>query len=110
MAWSLIAVIELLGTFSFDIPLIQYRNAVRRHYDTAWTFNVIFGTGSAAALLLLAFPIPDFYDEPRLPAVVAVLAFGSLVQGMENIGVVDFRKEMRFDKEFRFMLGKKLCA
>lgn len=110
MAWSLIAVIELLGTFSFDIPLIQYRNAVRRHYDTAWTFNVIFGTGSAAALLLLAFPIADFYDEPRLPAVVAVLAFGSLVQGMENIGVVDFRKEMRFDKEFRFMLGKKLCA
>jgi O-antigen/teichoic acid export membrane protein len=110
MAASLIAVIELFGTFGFDIPLIQHRDPDRRYYDTAWTFNVIFGAATAVILLLLAVPVANFYEEPRLPAIVAVLAVGSFVQGLENIGVVNFRKEMQFRKEFSFMLSKKISG
>jgi O-antigen/teichoic acid export membrane protein len=41
--------------------------------------------------------------------VIGVLAVGSLIQGFENIGVVAFRKEMRFDLEFRYQLARKLA-
>ena len=29
---------------------------------------------------------------------------------MENVGVVEFRRQLQFDKEFRYLLAKKLLA
>jgi O-antigen/teichoic acid export membrane protein len=110
MATAIIAAVEVLGAFSFDTVLIQRRDATRAHYDTAWTFNVLVATGIALVLLALAVPAAEFYKEPRLTDVVLLLAAGSFVGGFENIGVVDFRKGLRFDKEFRFLLLKKLVS
>jgi O-antigen/teichoic acid export membrane protein len=110
MAMSIIAMLELLGNFSFDIALIQNSQAERRHFDTAWTFNVLFSLGCALVLLALAIPSARFYHEPRLSNVMWLLALGSLVQGFENIGVVAFRKEMKFNKEFKFLLAKRLAT
>jgi hypothetical protein len=39
MAMSIIAVLELLGAFGFDMALIQNPNAAPNHYDTACTSN-----------------------------------------------------------------------
>jgi O-antigen/teichoic acid export membrane protein len=110
MAMAIVSLLELVGSFSFDIALIQHPSAERRHYDTAWTFNILFGLGSFCVLSLLAIPASHFYTEPRLENVMYVLGFISLTQGFENIGVVAFRKEMDFRKEFRFLLGKKIAA
>ena len=41
---------------------------------------------------------------------ICVLAIGSAVQGFQNIGLVAFRTEMRFDREFRFLTAKKLIG
>ena len=110
MAMSVIAVLELMGAFSFDVALIQNANAGRDHYDTAWTFNVLFALASALLLVVLALPMAIFYAEPRLEYVMYWLAVGMAVQGFENIGVVAFRKDMRFDKEFKFLFGKKISS
>jgi O-antigen/teichoic acid export membrane protein len=110
MATSIIAVLELLGALNFDAALIQNPNAERRHYDTAFTFNVLFGSVCALLLLLLAWPAAGFYNEPRLTPVIAWLALSTWIGGFENIGVVAFRKNMRFDQEFKFLLAKKLIA
>ena len=110
LAMAVVAVLELLGAFSFDMALIQNQNAQRHHYDTAWTFNVIFAVFGALLLTLIAAPMASFYAEPRLMHVMYWLALGTLVQGFENIGVVAFRKQMEFNKEFRFLVGKKIAA
>lgn len=110
MAMSVIAVLELMGAFSFDLALIQNAKAGRDHYDTAWTFNLLFALISALLLVLLALPMADFYVEPRLEFVMYWLALGMAIQGFENIGVVAFRKDMRFDKEFKFLFGKKIIS
>jgi len=110
MAMSLVAILELLSAFGFDMALIQNRNAERRHYDTAWSFNIIFGIVSTMALILLAAPAAIFYNEPRLDTVIYVLALYAFVQGFENIGVILFRKDLQFHKEFYFLLSKKLVS
>jgi O-antigen/teichoic acid export membrane protein len=110
MATSIIAVVEVMGAFGFDTVLIHRQNATTDHYNTAWTFNVIVASGIALALLALAVPAASFYGEPRLTAVVALLAFASWVAGFENIGVVDFRKSLQFDKEFRYLMIKRLLG
>lgn len=110
MAMSIIAVLELLSAFNFDVVLIQNQQSGREQYDTAWTFNVLFGLGSAALLVILAVPASYFYNEPRLDIVMVYLAVGYFAQGFENIGVVDFRKYMQFNREFKFLFLKKFAG
>jgi lipopolysaccharide exporter len=110
MATAVVGFLELMGAFGFDMALIQRQDSRREHFDTAWTFNVIFGSACALLLVVLAIPAATFYHEPRLTWVLPVLAIGALAQGFENIGTVAFRKELRFSKEFRFLLSKKLAA
>jgi len=110
MATSILAALELLGAFSFDMALIQNRTAARHHYDTAWTFEVIFGLTKCALLLALSVPAAAFYSEPRITAVMQVLAVCALIQGFDNIGVVAFQKDLEFHKEFWFGLARKLAG
>jgi len=110
MATSIIAMLALLGDFSFDLALIQNPKAERRHYDTVWTLNLLFSIIYALMLVLLAQPAAHFYHEPRLAAGMEWLALGTLLGGFTNVGIVAFRKEMRFDKEFTFLLSKRLAG
>ncbi|HWI16011.1 MAG TPA: lipopolysaccharide biosynthesis protein [Burkholderiales bacterium] len=110
LATAMIGILEVLGAFGFDMALIQNRDAARQHYDTAWTFSVLFYASCGALLLLLAYPVARFYHEPRLVAVLATLALGSVLQGFENVGIVTFRKEMQFGRDFQFLFCKRLAG
>jgi lipopolysaccharide exporter len=110
MAMSVVAALELLSAFSFDFALIQRQDADRSHYDTAWTLNVLFALLLATILLLVAPAAADFYNEPRLKTVMQILALGMFVQGFENIGVVAFRKDLAFRKEFLMRIAQKVCG
>jgi lipopolysaccharide exporter len=110
MAMSIVATLEVLTAFSIDVALIQRADVERGHLDTAWTFNVIFGAAIALTLFVLAEPTAAFYRHPELVAVMRVLAIGWLVQGLENVGPVAFRRELEFNKEYWFLSAKKLAT
>lgn len=110
MATALGGILELVGAFSFDMALIQHRKAERAHYDTVWTFGVIFGCGCALILTVLALPAANFYHEPRLRAVIHVLSLSYLINAFGNVGVVAFRKELEFSKEFQFILVRRVTT
>jgi lipopolysaccharide exporter len=110
MAMSFVALLELLAAFGFDVALIRNQGTERKDYDTAWTLNVLLGLGVAALMLALSQPLSTFYREPAVAAVIALLAVGSAVQGFENIGVVAFRKELEFAREFRYLVAKKIVS
>ena len=110
MATAVAAGAGLMSAFGFDSALIQRQHVDRSHYDTAWSFNVVFGIAVGILLVLLAVPASRFYREPRLEDIIYVLAVVALVQGFENIGTVQFRKELDFRKEFKFLLGKRIAS
>ncbi len=110
MAMSLIALLELFSAFGMDTVLIQQNNATDVHFNTAWTMNVLAGWAVGLVLLALAWPAAHFYREPELLGVVCAFALSAALQGFENIGVVQFRKEQRFDKEFHYLLTKKIMG
>jgi lipopolysaccharide exporter len=110
MAMSFIAMAELLAAFGFDIALIQDQNATEDLYHTAWTCNLAFGLSIALIMLISAPFIADFYNQPNLRWVVCALALGPAISGAENVGIVAFRKELRFRNEFLFQLGRKLVG
>lgn len=110
MATSFIVMAELLSAFGFDVAIIQNRSATPADYNTAWTCNVLLGATITTLMLAMAAPIAEFYRKPELMWVVFALAFGSLATGAENIGVVAFRKELDFRKEFKFQVSRKFIG
>jgi lipopolysaccharide exporter len=110
MAVSVIALVEIVSTFNFELAIIQRTNPTREHYDSAWTMNILAGMGGGLVTASAAWVAADFYNEPRLVNVMLVLAGAWLIQGFENIGTVNFRREMNFSLEFRFMFAKKLSG
>jgi len=65
MATSVIAALEMFRQFSFDVALVQRRDASRDFYDTAWTFNILFSLVLGLVLLAVALPAARFYSDPR---------------------------------------------
>lgn len=110
MATAIGAVLDLLGAFNFDLALIQNKEASRSHYDTVWTFNVLFGLFCGVTLAALAIPASIFYREPRLEIVMYVLALPYAISGFSNIGVVNFRKDLHFRDEFKFIIWRRVVT
>ena len=110
LATAFIGILQLFSDFNFDVVLIRQPGMDRRQYDTAWTFNVAVAVCIAAVLLLMAPAIATFYEDSRLRAVISVLAIAVVLQGVGNIGVVQFRKELQFQKEFMFLVVGKVAG
>lgn len=110
MAMSVIALIELCTAFSFDVALIQKKDPTREHYDTAWTLNVMLAAGGAAVTVASAWPAAAFYGDPRLTMVMLAIGGIWMTAGLENIGTVNFRRQMDFGREFRFMATKRVIS
>jgi O-antigen/teichoic acid export membrane protein len=108
MATSLIALLELLSAFSFDLALIRRPDSTADDFDTAWTLNVLFALAIALVLFVSAPFAADFYREPRLQTVMYLVAAGNCLRSFQNIGTVEFRKQLRFDRDFRLQVFQKL--
>ena len=110
MALAIVALLELLTNFSLDVALIQHPSPDRTHFDTAWTLGLIFGILIASALLLLAQPAAAYYRAPRVESLLQVMSAVAVVGPLSNIGCVNFRRELAFDREFRFVLYRRLAT
>lgn len=110
MSTSIMFAVETLGQFSFDIALIRDSKARRAEYDTAWTLGIIRGWVTALLVVVLAVPISEVFAEPRLPLVLYCLAVATVLEGYQNIGIVDLRKELQFRREFNFLVTQKLMS
>jgi O-antigen/teichoic acid export membrane protein len=102
--------LELLGAFGLDTAIVQRADARPEHFNAVWTFNLLFGLGMGIVVACLAWPAAWLYGDPRLVPVMYVLALRQAVQGFENVGVIAFRKEMSFEKEFKYLITRRLAT
>ena len=110
LAMAMITALELAGNFSFDVALIQNQDATPQHYNTVWTITLAFQSVIALILMLSAKPMADIFNEPELASALMVLAIVPVLDGLQNIRIVDFRKKMMFQKDFAFFLTKRLIG
>jgi lipopolysaccharide exporter len=95
--------ISTLETFSqtgFEAALIQKKENIESYLDTAWTVSVIRGLVLFLILLLCAPIIADFFNSPQAILIIRVIAISTLLSGLRNIGIIFFRKELEFNKQF----------
>lgn len=104
LATTIAAMLDIASDFNFDLAIIRDRGAGRPEYDTAWTLQVLKGLLLALLLLALAAPMAAFFADPRLEPILWWLALAACLQGLGNIGTVDFRRDLDIAREFRFHL------
>jgi O-antigen/teichoic acid export membrane protein len=110
LAGSLIGFVELFTEMSVEVALVRDPQIDRRLYATAWTLKIIRAVALGILFVLLAKPVAWFFDEARLEAVIYALALAGLLQAVENIGVIDFRKLLAFDKEFQYVFLTRILS
>lgn len=110
LAMLLYSIIDLLGGFNFETAIIQSQKTERSYYDTAWTLNLIYGVFASIVLLLLAHPAAKFFNEPRIEAVIYVLAAIAFITRLENVGILEFRRELQMSKLFSLQVIRKLSS
>ena len=94
-----------LGT---EEAVIRTRAPDRDTYDTAFTMTALRGLFASLLVAALAFPAAGFFGDARLGPVLLAVAVLPLLDGLSNIGAVDFRRDMTFHKEFALMVLPKL--
>jgi lipopolysaccharide exporter len=103
--------ISTLETFSqtgFQAALIQKKEHVKSYLDTAWTVSAI---RSAILFLVLFFSAPlfsRFFNSPQANLVLKIIALNVLLSGFSNIGIVFFKKELDFQKQFVYEFSATL--
>jgi O-antigen/teichoic acid export membrane protein len=107
---TLAGLVEIFADLGLDIGLIRDSGADRSDYDTAWTLQVLIGIGVAAIMVLLARQGAIYFGDPRVEMVVYGLAVSKIVASFTNIRIVDFRKDLEFNREFRFMVTVRLVS
>lgn len=110
MAMVFVAAADLLGAFGLDWALVRQPGLERRHLDTAWTIRAGMGLTSLVVLAAIALPAADFYRDPRIAPMIVVLGVSLLIGSLENPGVIIFRRNMNFTKEFQLRAASKVSG
>src|SRR5262249_39647670 len=114
MALTIVVAANAVTTTGLDRTIIatdfERHEHLKRNLDTVWSAELIRGIVVALLVSLSAFPMARFYGQPQLKLIIPILAFTSLVQGFQNIGLVLLRKEISFGRIFWFDLVTSLTG
>ncbi|NMP33059.1 lipopolysaccharide biosynthesis protein [Thalassotalea sp. M1531] len=102
--------LDLLTQFGLNAALIKNQNANKSHYDTVWTINIVRNLSLGVILMLAAPHIAYYFNDSRIEPLIYCYSLATIVAGFENVGVVDFQKYMKFDKDFKFNFIKKITS
>jgi len=108
IALSFIGSIDQFSQIGVEEALVRMPSPDRRTYDTAFTMIVLRCALIATIAIVAAWPVAAFFNEPRVAPIMLAVAGITMISGFENVGVQDFRREMRFDREFMFQAVPRL--
>ena len=110
IATTYLAAFDAISAFGLEDAIVRASGSGEKLHDTAFTLSIIRSAVNGALVAISAPFAAQFFNEPRVAAVLYVLAVLAVVEGFENIGVVGFQRDMRFDKEFQLFLIPRLVS
>jgi O-antigen/teichoic acid export membrane protein len=94
----------------YALLLVRRETVDRDVYDTAWTMNLIRCVLLAAITVATA-PLQAWaVGEPRIEAVLMVVAATTLLDGFTSIGLMRQQRELRFGPAFQLQIMQRLLA
>ena len=109
MASTFSAAIDSISQLGIGDALVRRTESGLRLHNTAFTIQVSRGILTGGIIALGAPLASDWFGEPRLTAVLLFLAAGSVLASFENIGIVEYRRDMQYGMQFKLMILPRLA-
>jgi O-antigen/teichoic acid export membrane protein len=110
IAMIVVGMFEMLSLTGQGLAIIRHGDPTREHYDTAWTISVLIGFGIAVAICAVAPFTKIYFHDDRSVIVMQCLSLRALLGGFENIGLVNFQRDLNFGRVFSYNLYAKLIS
>jgi lipopolysaccharide exporter len=110
LATGFISSVDALSAIGVQDALVRAPVLDRDMYDTGFSLSILRGVLTALLIAVIAWPIANFFGDGRLAIVMLALSAGSLISAFENIGIIDFRRDLTFRVEFNMQLWSRIVA
>ena len=110
IAFTISAALNSISNVGVTENLVRYKAVGRYELDTGFTVQLVKGVVTGALLTITAPIAADWFSEPRLTNVVYVFAAIFTLSGLENIGIINFRRNLRFDREFQLSITERVLT
>jgi len=100
-----VSLMEVFTVTGFEQALVQKKGDIKAYLDTAWSISVVRGVILALILFGAAPLVSTFFESPAALPILRVIAISFLLHGLTNIGIVYFRKELEYGKQFIYRLS-----
>ena len=78
--------------------------------NTAWTIQVIRGFGLWICCLIVAVPISNYCNEPKLAWLIPIVGLNTIISGFNSTGIASLNRHMEIGKIARFELTIKVIS
>ena len=94
------------SNIGFDQALIQKASGnVDGYLNTYWSIEILRGAALGGILFLIAPFVAGFFGEPRATPILQVIALTPVLLGLRNPGIVYFKKNLEFHKQFAYTMS-----
>ena len=110
IAMTYLAAFDAFSIFGLQDAIIRAPEVDSSLLDTAFTLSLLRGLFNTLIIAGTAPIAAHFFDEPRLLPLLLVVSLFPALEGTENIGIVEFRRGFRFEREFQLFLVPRLVS
>jgi O-antigen/teichoic acid export membrane protein len=110
ISMSFYGLVEVFSRMGLETVLVQKKNITTNDYNTAWTLNLLLSLIAAIILVMSSNRIGEFYSSEDIRYIILSISILFVLNGLKNIGTVDFQKFMTFEKEFKLFILPKLLS
>ncbi len=109
VALLMLSLVDAYTYTGFRNALIQRKDDIKPHLDSAWTIEALRGVALAGALILAAPWVARFFGTPKATDMIRVMAASVLLDSLVNVGIVYFERELAFRKRFIYEVSYALA-
>ncbi|MCK4994578.1 MAG: lipopolysaccharide biosynthesis protein [Candidatus Omnitrophica bacterium] len=102
--------LETLSQTGFDLALIHKKDNIGTFLDVSWTVAVVRGFVLFSTIYLSAPFVAVFFNVPEALSMMRVIGILPIIQGFNNIGIIYFRKDIEFRKDFFYQMSGILTS
>jgi PST family polysaccharide transporter len=90
---------ESITQTGVNITMLQSKQPIKYFLDTAFVISIIRGFLIGSLMILIGYLMANYYNEPSLFPMIAVVALVPIIKGFINPAIVSWQKSFQFSKD-----------
>lgn len=90
---------ESITQTGVNVTMLQAKQSVRYFLDTAFVIAIIRGFVIGSIMILMGYLMTNYYHEPSLFPMIAVVALVPIIKGFINPAIITWQKNFEFAKD-----------